>query len=310
MAMLITLFIIITIGFMVIRLMPGNMMYADDPDMSAAQIEVLRAKYHLDKPVPVQYVIFLRGLLLEGNWGTSISMYVGVPVWDVLKTKIPVSMYNNVVSLAISLPLGVLFGIIAAIRKNTIVDYATSFVVVMFISVPSFIFATLLQYFAAFKWRLFPIIYDASATGLDKLHCLLLPILALSLSPIARVTRYLRAELAETLNSDFMLLARTKGLTETQATLRHGIRNSLVPLANVIIPMFTHIMSGSLVIERIFSIPGMGGLMVSSINAPDYPLTLAILIFYSFVSLVTVLVVDLAYGIIDPRIRIGGRNIE
>ncbi|HHW26508.1 MAG TPA: ABC transporter permease [Firmicutes bacterium] len=289
--------------------MPGSM-YADDADMTAAQMEILRAKYHLDKPIPVQYGIFLRDLVLKGDWGTSIKMYIGVPVFDVLKMKIPVSMYNNLFSLLISLPIGVLLGIIAAVRKNSIVDYTTSFMVVIFISVPSFIFATLLQYYAAFRSGWFPIIYEASATGFAKLHSLTLPIIALSLGPIARVTRYLRAELAETINSDFMLLARTKGLTEAQAILRHGIRNSLVPLANVVIPMFTHIMSGSMVIERIFSIPGMGGLMVSSINNTDYPLTLAVLIFYSVVSLVTVLVVDLAYGVIDPRIRIGGRHIE
>jgi oligopeptide transport system permease protein len=307
--MVITLFIIITIGFMVIRLMPGSM-YADDADMTAAQLEILRAKYHLDKPIPVQYGIFLRDLVLKGDWGTSIKMYIGVPVFDVLKMKIPVSMYNNLLSLLISLPIGVLLGIIAAVRKNSIVDYTTSFMVVIFISVPSFIFATLLQYYAAFRSGWFPIIYEASASGFAKLHSLTLPIIALSLGPIARVTRYLRAELAETINSDFMLLARTKGLTEAQAILRHGIRNSLVPLANVVIPMFTHIMSGSMVIERIFSIPGMGGLMVNSINNTDYPLTLAVLIFYSVVTLVTVLVVDLAYGIIDPRIRIGGRHVE
>ena len=129
--------------------------------------------------------------------------------------------------------------------------------------------------------------------------------MALSLGPIARVTRYLRAELAETINSDFMLLAKTKGLTERQATINHGIRNSMLPLMNIIVPMFTSIMGGSLVIETIFSIPGI---MVKSINAPDYTVTLAALIFYSVVSLVTVLIVDLSYGIVDPRVRMGGKK--
>ena len=118
----------------------------------------------------------------------------------------------------------------------------------------------------------------------------------------------LRAELAETINSDFMLLAKTKGLTERQATINHGIRNSMLPLMNIIVPMFTSIMGGSLVIETIFSIPGMGGIMVKSINAPDYTVTLAALIFYSVVSLVTVLIVDLSYGIVDPRVRMGGKK--
>lgn len=306
-AMLLTLFIITTLGFMVIRLMPGGI-FDDSVDMTHEQRAALEAKYNLDKPIPVQYGLFLKGLILEGDWGTSLKMNINVPVWDIIKEKIPVTLYINFLSLAISLPIGVLLGILAAIRKNTSVDYGISFLVVIFISVPSFIFATLLQYFAAFKGGMFPIIYDATSTGMDKLHGLALPVIALSLGPIARVTRYLRAELAETINSDFMLLAKTKGLTERQATLNHGIRNSLLPLANIIIPMFTGIMGGSLVIETIFSIPGMGGIMVKSINAPDYTVTLAALIFYTLVSLVTVLIVDLSYGIIDPRVRIGGKK--
>lgn len=306
-AMCLTLFIIVTIGFMVIRLMPGGL-FDDAVDMTYEQKAALEAKYNLDKPIPVQYALFLKGLVLEGDWGTSLKMNVNMPVWEIIKSKIPVTLYINFFSLLISLPLGAIFGIVAAIKKNTMTDYLISFMVVIFISVPSFIFATLLQYFVAFKAGWFPIIYDSTSTGWAKLHGLALPILALSLSPIARVTRYLRAELAETINSDFMLLAKTKGLTERQATINHGIRNSLLPLMNIIVPMFTGIMGGSLVIETIFAIPGMGGIMVKSINAPDYTVTLAVLIFYSLVSLVTVLIVDLSYGIIDPRVRMGGKK--
>lgn len=306
-AMLLTLFIIVTIGFMVIRLMPGGI-FDEAVDMTYEQQAALEAKYNLDKPIPVQYALFLKGLILEGDWGTSLKMYVNVPVWEIIQTKIPVTLYINFFSLLISLPIGITLGIVAAIKKNTMADYLVSFIVVIFISVPSFVFATLLQYFVAFKAGLFPIIFDSTSVGLDKLHGLTLPIVALSLSPIARVTRYLRAELAETINSDFMLLAKTKGLTERQATVNHGIRNSMLPLMNIIVPMFTGIMGGSLVIETIFSIPGMGGIMVKSINAPDYTVTLAALIFYSVISLFTVLVVDLSYGIIDPRVRMGGKK--
>ena len=306
-AMLITLAIIVTIGFMVIRLMPGNM-FDGNPDMTAEQQAALEAKYHLDKPLPVQYAYFLRDAFTKGDWGTSLKLYPNVPVWDIMKTRIPVSMYINILSLIISLPVGIILGIVAAIRKNTWVDYLVSFLVVICISVPSFVFATLMQYFFAFKMGSFPIIYDATATGLKQLHSLALPVFALSLGPIARVTRYLRAELAETINSDFMLLAKTKGLTETQSTIHHGIRNPLLPLMNIIVPMFTSIMGGSLVIETIFAIPGMGGIMVSSINAPDYEVTLAVLIFYSIISLLTILIVDLSYGVVDPRVRMGGKK--
>ena len=308
-AMAITLLIIITVGFMTIRLMPGSI-YTDDSNTTIEQRKALEAKYYLDKPIYYQYFMFMKNLITKGDWGTSLKMYVGAPVWTVLKTKIPVSMYNNIYALLISLPLGIIIGILAAVRKNTSVDYLASFMVVVFISVPSFVFATLLQYIFAFKLGMFDIIYNPGKSGIFKLHNLTLPIIALALSPIARVTRYLRAELAETINSDFMLLAQAKGLTRWQATVRHGLRNSLIPLVNIIVPMFTHILGGSLVIETIFSIPGMGGLMVTSINTSDYPMTLAVLIFYSVIMLITVLIVDLIYGIIDPRIRIGGGKIE
>ena len=132
-AMLVTLFIIVTIGFMVIRLMPGGI-FDDAVDMTYEQREALEAKYNLDKPIPVQYALFLKGLVLEGDWGTSLKMYVNVPVWEVIKTKIPVTLYINFFSLIISLPLGIILGIVAAVRKNTMTDYLISFLVVIFIS--------------------------------------------------------------------------------------------------------------------------------------------------------------------------------
>ena len=306
-AMALTLFIIMTLGFMVIRLMPGGI-FDDEVDMTAEQIAILEAKYHLDKPILTQYAIFLKDVVTSWDWGVSLKLSMNVPVWELIVDKIPVSLYINIFSLMISLPIGIAFGILAAVKKNTWVDYLVSFMVVLGISVPSFVFGTLLQYFIGFKMGLFPIIFDTQAVGLAKLYSLVLPIAALALSPISRVTRYLRAELAETLNSDFMLLARTKGLTSFQSTVRHGIRNSLLPLMNTIINMITHIMGGSLVIETIFAIPGMGGIMVRSINAPDYPVTLAALMFFSVINLVSAFIVDMSYGIVDPRIRMGGKK--
>lgn len=305
-ALCITLLIITTIAFMVIRLMPGSVY--DDPDLPPEVIELLNAKYHLDKPLIVQYGIFVKNVLVHWDWGTSIKMQPKVPVFDVLKSKIPISLSINIWSLLIAIPLGIMAGIIAAINKNGLIDHVISFLVVICISVPSFIFASLLQYYLAFKQGWFPIIYEPSAAGIGKYLSMILPIMALSFGPIARVARYLRAELTETLNSDFMLLARTKGLTQFQSTVRHALRNSFLPLANIVIPMFTNILGGSLVIESIFSIPGIGGLMIQSINSSDHPLTIAILLFYSFISLLTILIVDLSYGIIDPRVRVGGRK--
>ena len=143
---------------------------------------------------------------------------------------------------------------------------------------------------------------------LAKTRSMILPVAALSLSPVATITRYLRGELIETLSSEYMLLARTKGLKKSQAVVRHAFRNSMVPLANIIIPMITHVMGGSMVVEDIFGVPGMGGILVDSIEVHDYSLTMAALLFYAFINIFTLLIVDIAYGIIDPRIRLGGKN--
>lgn len=301
-AMLITLFIIVTIAFCVVRLMPGSVY--DNPELPQSVIEALEEKAHLNEPLLVQYGYFLKGIILEGDWGTSVKIEPSVPAFEVLAKRIPVTLEINIYSLLISLPLGILFGTIAALRKNRLADHLISIMVVIFISIPSFVFASLLQYFLAFRLRWFPIVYESTAVGIERLASMCLPILALALGPIATVTRYLRGELVETVNSEYMMLAKTKGLSRVQATMRHAFRNSCLPLANVIIPLFTNILGGSLVIERIFSIPGVGGIMINSINASDHPLTVAVLIFYSLISLLTILIVDLSYGIVDPRIRL------
>lgn len=304
-ALLITLFIILTVAFLVIRLMPGSI-YDSNDTLSASMVKILEDKYHLNEPMLVQYRYFLEDIILRGDWGTSVAVQPRVPVWEVLASKIPVTLQLNFISLLIAMPIGIGAGIFAAIYQNTKVDYIISFFVVLFISVPSFIFGSLLQYFLAYKLGWFSIIYNATGVGMEKYLSMVLPITALTFSPVARVTRYLRGELIENLSSEYMLLARTKGLTQLQATVRHSMRNSFVPLANIIIPMFTNILTGSLVVEQIFSVAGVGGLLVKSINSSDHTLTIAILIFYSMISLVTILIVDLSYGLIDPRVRMGG----
>lgn len=306
-AMFVTLFIIVSIAFMVVRLMPGSV-YEMGGDLSQTVIDALNAKYHFDEPIIKQYGYFLQNIFLHWDWGTSAKMRPNVPVFEILKDRIPITLQINLISLFAALPVGMAAGILAAIRKNTIVDHLVSLMVVLFISIPSFVFAAGLQYFLGFKSGAFPIIYNVSAKGLLRWRSMFMPILALSFDPIARVARYLRAELAETMNSEFMLLAKTKGLTYAQSTVRHGLRNSMVPLMNIIIPMFANVLGGSLVVESIFSVPGMGGLMVDSINASDHMLTVAILMFYSLISLITVLIVDISYGIVDPRVRMGGEK--
>ncbi|MCL2006585.1 MAG: ABC transporter permease [Treponema sp.] len=306
-AMFITLYIIVSASFFLIRLMPMNIF--EHPDLPPFVVEMMYARLHLDRPIYVQYFYFVRGVFLQGDFGTSIIIRPTLPVFTIIRERIPITMTMNIVSLFISLPIGIIAGTIAALKKDKRTDHIISFMVIIFISIPSFVFASLMQYLFTFVWSIFPTLYQPNASSFAEYsRSLTLPIIALALGPIATVARYLRGELIETMSSEFLLLARTKGLSHAQAIVRHAFRNSCVPLANIIIPMFTGIMGGSLVIERIFAIPGMGGIMINSINAGDHPMTIATIIFFSIITLITIFIVDISYGLIDPRIRMGGRK--
>ena len=305
-AMLLTLFLVMVLSFMIIRLMPMSIF--ENPEVSPEIQYKLEEEMHLHDPIPVQLFYFLKNIVVDFNFGTSVKIKPGVGVFSIIADRIPPTVALNFLSLFISIPLGLIAGTAAALKRNTWVDTVISFMIVLFISIPSFVFASLMQYCLTYLWPVFPTLYDATGGIWVQLYSMILPILALALGPIATIGRYLRGELIENLGSEYLLLARTKGLSRTQATVRHAFRNSLVPISNTLIGLLTGIMGGSLVIEKMFAVPGMGGQLVDSIMAGDHFLTVALLIFYSAISLVTILIVDLSYGIIDPRIRVGGGN--
>ena len=302
-AMILTLFIIMSLSFFVIRMVPGSVAGENAP----AEIkEAMSKRYHLDKPLSEQYVIFIRNFL-SFDFGESMTLYPRRPVFAIIGDKIPLTLQLNLFSLMLTLPVGLACGIAAALKKNTLIDHSISVMVVFNVSVPSFVFASLLQYFFAYKLGFFPILLNLDSTfSIAKFMSMILPILALSFGGIATITRYMRAELFESLNSEYMLLSKAKGLTQMQSTLRHALRNSFIPLCNVVIPMFMNLLGGSMVVENIFGIPGMGSLMANSITTSDHYLTTAVLFFYSIITLSTIFLVDISYGIVDPRIRIGG----
>ena len=304
-AMLITLFFVMSLSFIVVRLMPMNIF--ENPEVPLEVQEKLEDKFHLNDPLPVQYFYFMEGIVTGLDFGISIKLRPGLDVFPIMIERLPPTMLINFISLFISIPLGLIFGIIAALKRNTWIDHVISVLVILFISIPSFVFASVLQYALTFKLTIFPTLYDPQAiTFGQKMWSLTLPIIALSLNPIATLTRYLRGELIENISSEYILLARTKGLTRAQAIVRHAFRNSMMPITSTLVALITGIMGGSLVIENMFAIPGTGGMLTKSIFAGDHFLTIAILVFYSTISLVTILVVDLAYGLIDPRVRVGG----
>lgn len=305
--MVVTLFIIMTAIFVLIRLLP-NEIPPGVGDFKAAR-EAMYKAWGYDKPIMVQYGIFLKKVFTEWDWGfcTTVGPFL-TPVTEFVSNKFPPTLYINIISELIALPLGLLFGIYAAVKKNTWQDHTICFLVVVFISVPTYVYAFLLQYLLGFKAGWFPLV---AAEGSDYFswkyfHSMILPIIAMGLYVVSDYAWYTRAELTETLTSDYMLLARAKGLTRRQATIRHALRNAFVPILPMVLADFLSMLSGSLIIEKIFGIPGVGYIWVSAINVRDYAVFLYIAMFYTAIGLVGGILIDLSYGFIDPRIRMGG----
>ena len=306
--MLLTLFIIIGMCFVLIRLLPPAYVAPEDPHKDI--IEARREAMGYNKPLLVQFGIFLKDVFTNWDWGLSDKLYVGQNVFELFIDKMPATMIVNLYSILISIPIGIILGIFAALKKNTWIDHMISTLTMVVISVPTFVYAFLIQYIFSYKLGWFPFLMKAGTDyfSWDMFVSMLPAVMALSFGVIAGFTRTTRAELTEVLTSEFMLLARTKGLTKTQATVRHAMKNCMVVILPSIFGSFIGIMSGSLVIEKIFSIPGVGQLYINAINAPDYPMFIMITAFYTAIGLAAGIVVDISYGLIDPRIRMGSRK--
>ena len=272
-------------------------------------IQQRREALGYNKPILIQYLIFLKRSVLGGDWGISEALYRSQDVWKVFTSKLPATMMVNIYSMIFAIPSGLLLGIFAALKKNKWQDYLISTLVMVFISVPSYVYALLIQYLLCYKLKLFPLQMNSGTNyfSLSMFRSVMPAVLALAFGSIASLARYVRAELSEVLTSDFMLLARTKGLTRSQATIRHAMRNSMVPVFPMILGEFVGILGGSLIIETIFGVPGVGQLYLNSITARDYNFFMLLSAFYTLIGLVSGLVVDISYGFIDPRIRMGER---
>ncbi len=306
--MLLTLFIIIGMCFMLIRMLPPAQL--DPTDIHKDIIEARREAMGYNKPLLVQFGIFLKNVFLHWDWGVSDKLYVGREVFSIFAEKMPATVIVNLYSIILSIPIGILLGIWAALKKNTWIDHAISTLTMVVISVPSFVYAFLIQYIFSYKLGWLPFLMNAGTDYFSwSMFVSMLPaVMSLSFGVIAGFARTTRAELTEVLTSEFMLLARTKGLTKAQATIRHALKNCMVVILPSIFGQFIGVMSGSLIIEKIFSIPGVGQLYINSINAPDYPMFIMNTAFYTTIGLVAAIVVDISYGLIDPRIRMGSKK--
>ncbi len=305
--MIITLFLVLTVNFLLLQLIPGSPF--DGEKVTEAQKIILEQKYGLDDPIPVQYVRYMKGVV-QGDFGISFKLQ-NQEVSDLVLTRIPYTIKPGALALLIGVVVGILFGAIAAMKRNSWADHTITIISVLGVSIPSFVLAAFLQYFMCSKLGWLPLLYQPMDTvrgvsAMDEFKSLILPSISLAVPVIASLMRYMRSELIEVLNTDYILLARAKGLTRSQVIFHHALRNALIPVITVVGPMVVSIMTGSLVIEQFFGVPGLSKLMLNSVTMNDQFLTLGIAFFYAVLYVVVILVIDLLYGVIDPRIRLTG----
>ncbi|AQQ53917.1 oligopeptide ABC transporter permease [Planococcus lenghuensis] len=297
--MLITLYLIATATFFLMKILPGSPIAAASK-LSPEQEAIVLAKYGLDKPLPVQYFEYITGLL-QGDLGVSINQFMGVEVTTLLLDRIGPSFQIGAQAMILGTFIGILLGMIAALRQNSWIDYSSTFAAILGISIPSFVFAAGLQYWFGMKFGWFPVaLWD------DGFMSSVLPTIALAMSPLAVAARFIRTEMIEVLSSDYITLARAKGASRSEVAFKHAFRNALIPLVTVLGPLAVAILTGSLVIEKIFAIPGIGEQFVKAITVNDFAVIMGTTLFFSAFLIFIILVVDILYGIIDPRIRLSG----
>lgn len=296
--MFITLFLIATASFFLMQTLPGSPI-ASYNKLNDTQKAIVEKKYGIDKPKPVQYAIYMKNLA-KGDLGTSF-VFKGKSVNDLLATRLKPSLILGAQAMVFGTIVGILLGMLAALKHNTFWDYGSTFLAILGISIPSFVFASLLQYWIASEWHLLPV-------GLwnDGWKSSVLPSLALAMGPLALSARFIRTEMIEVLNSDYIVLAKAKGANGFEIAFKHAFRNALIPLITVLGPLAAGLVTGSLVVEQIFAIPGIGEQFVSSIMANDHATIMGTTLLFSAFLILIIFIVDILYGVIDPRIRVSG----
>lgn len=297
--MFISLFIIATFTFILMKMLPGSPL-ASAAKLSVEQREIVYEKYGLNDPIPVQYVRYM-GNLAKGDFGVSFQ-YKNADVMTLILNKLKYSAILGAQALLFGTLIGIILGMIAALKQNTVWDYGSTIIAILGISIPSFVFAVLLQYVFAVKLEILPV-------GLwNGWQSSILPSIALAMGPIAIAARFIRTEMIEVLSSDYILLAKAKGANWFEIAFKHAFRNALIPLITVLGPVAAGLLTGSLVVEQIFAIPGIGEQFVTSISTNDFSVIMGTTMFFSVFLIVIILIVDILYGVIDPRIRLSGGN--
>ncbi|WP_042349494.1 oligopeptide ABC transporter permease [Bacillus massiliigorillae] len=295
--MILTLFIIASFTFFLMKIIPGAP-YKNVNKLSPEQIEIMDEKYGLNDPIPVQYAKYI-GNILKGDLGTSFQ-YNDTPVTDIIGNLIGPSAQLGFQAMLVGTIFGIALGLIGALKQNTWIDYSATFIAVLGKSIPSFVFAGLLQYFIGVKLGWFPV---AFWRGFEYT---ILPTIALAIFPISIAARFMRTEMIEVLGSDYITLAKAKGASGFEVAVKHALRNALIPVVTVLGPLTVSLMTGSLVVEKIFSVPGIGEQFVKAIQVNDYQVIMGTTLLFAALFVVVILIVDILYGLIDPRIRLAG----
>ena len=299
--MLITLWIIISLTFILMVSIPGSPFNSESSSNETVQAN-LEAHYNLDKPYHVQYLLYIKSIATF-DFGPSIKQPAH-SVNDLLGRGFPISFELGIITIIVAVLSGITLGVFAALRHNGMIDYLAMGIAVLGISIPNFVLATLLIQQLAVNLELLPV-----ATWSSPAH-MVLPTLALATGPMAIIARLTRSSMLEVLTQDYIRMARAKGLYPWKIIVKHALRNALMPVVTILGTLVASILTGTFVIEKIFAIPGMGKYFVDSINQRDYPVIMGTTVFYSVFLIVMLFLVDIAYGVLDPRIKVHRKGGE
>jgi oligopeptide transport system permease protein len=295
----VVLFIIATATWFLMQLLPGSPIQNAEK-LTAEQEAQIEVQYDLDEPLLVQYALYMAGMA-RGDLGNSF-LYGGKPVTEIIMERLPVSAFLGTQAVVIGVVVGLLLGIIGALKQNTIWDSGTAFLAVLGVSVPDLVLAPLAQYWLGLKLGIFPIAF------FDSYWHSVLPSLVLATIIAAVVGTFTRTEMLEVMGQDYVTLAKAKGLSKSAVVLKHVLRNSMIPLITILVPLTAALVTGTLIVETVFSIPGIGEQFVRSIFDKDFPVIMGTTMLFAVFFVASYLIQDVLYGMVDPRIRVAGRR--
>lgn len=296
-----TILCILFVLFLLLECMPGTPFDSQEGKVSPEQMALLYEKYGLDKPMVTRFFIYVKNML-SGDFGVSYVIQNNMPIADMLAGRLQVSVRIALQAMLVGCVFGLLLGVVAALHHNRPLDTGASLISMIGVSIPSYVFALGLAYLLGYKLQWFPLLYS----GAEEFRSTILPTIALGFAPIAAIARFTRTEMIEVLDADYIQLAEAKGVGRGATVLRHALRNAMIPILTIMGPMLVSLMTGSTVVETIFSVPGVGSLFVNALQVNDYNVAITLAFVFSALYIGIMLLVDILYGVIDPRIRVAG----